>query len=283
MNQPEPKIRNVSDTALWVAMYRARETERPDALFRDPYAKRLAGARGERIADSMPYRGRDSWPFVARTLLFDQIILEQVQKGADMVINLGTGLDARPYRMALPASLQWIEVDLPQIIDYKEDVLGGDKPACKLERVRLDLANVNARREHFEQLGARTKQALIINEGVLAYLSPGEVGVLAQDLAAVPSFHYWVLDLASPGLLRMIQKQMPQLGQAGASLKFGPAEGPGFFTPHGWKPIAVHSILKTGVRHKRVPWMMRLVALLPESAGAQGSRPWSGVCLFEKA
>src|SRR4051794_2293342 len=45
----EPLIRNISDTALWVAMYRAWETERPDPVFRDPYARRLAGTRGEEI------------------------------------------------------------------------------------------------------------------------------------------------------------------------------------------------------------------------------------------
>jgi O-methyltransferase involved in polyketide biosynthesis len=41
-------IRNVSDTALWVATYRALESERPDALFNDPFARRLAGVRRDR-------------------------------------------------------------------------------------------------------------------------------------------------------------------------------------------------------------------------------------------
>ena len=42
-------IENVSDTALWVAIYRAIETDRPDAHFRDPLARRLAGDRGAAI------------------------------------------------------------------------------------------------------------------------------------------------------------------------------------------------------------------------------------------
>jgi O-methyltransferase involved in polyketide biosynthesis len=41
-------LRDVSDTALWFAMDRARETERRHPLFRDPYARRLAGERGLR-------------------------------------------------------------------------------------------------------------------------------------------------------------------------------------------------------------------------------------------
>ena len=43
-------ISHISDTARWVAAYRARESERPDAIFHDPYARRLAGLQGEEIA-----------------------------------------------------------------------------------------------------------------------------------------------------------------------------------------------------------------------------------------
>src|SRR6185369_17641435 len=45
-----PLVSNVSDTARWVATYRAQETARPDALFKDPFAERLAGERGRAIA-----------------------------------------------------------------------------------------------------------------------------------------------------------------------------------------------------------------------------------------
>ncbi len=70
--------------------------------------------------------------------------------------------------------------------------------------------------------------------------------------------------------------------QGGAPFKFGPKEGPGFFAPFGWKPVAVHSFLKTAARLKRLPLFLRLMALLPESSGAQGSRPWAGACLLAK-
>src|SRR5579859_5459056 len=123
MSQAEPVIRNISDTACWAAIYRARETERPEALFRDPFARKLAGARGEEIATSIPFSERQTWAWVTRTYLFDQFISEQVAVGADMVVNLAAGLDARPYRMPLPANLRWIEVDLPELLDYKERIL----------------------------------------------------------------------------------------------------------------------------------------------------------------
>ncbi|MBZ5537978.1 MAG: SAM-dependent methyltransferase [Acidobacteriia bacterium] len=283
MTHTEPILQTISDTARWAAVFRARESERPDALFRDLMARRLAGERGEQIADTLPYGDRHSWSFVIRTYVIDQLINDQVGQGVDMVINLAAGLDARPYRMVLPPSFQWIEVDLPEIINYKEKVLEGEKPAGNLERVGLDLVNVSARRELFERLSRKASKALIITEGLLPYLSAEEVGSLATDLATPPSFQRWILDLLSPGLVERLQQSLgPYLNHSGASMKFGPEEGPEYFTPYGWNPVKVHSMLTMGARLHRLSFWMRLVASLPEPTGRQGSRPWGGVCLYTK-
>jgi methyltransferase (TIGR00027 family) len=277
-NPAEPLIRNISDTALWVAVYRARETERPDALFRDSFARKLAGERGEQIARDLLAGQRYEWPYTARTVRFDQIVTEQIKQGTDMVINLAAGLDTRPYRMDLPSSMKWIEVDLPGIIDYKEAILGHEKPRCTLERVRLDLADIAGRRALFQKLGSNAGKVLVLTEGLLAYLTRDEVSALGRDLAAQSSFRDWAIDLCSPGLLKMLQKNLAALSEAGSPLKFGPEEGPDFFTTSGWKPVEVYSMLKTAAQIKRLPFFLRLMALLPESKGRQGSRPWGAVC-----
>ena len=166
---------------------------------------------------------------------------------------------------------------------YKEDILKMEAPRCSLERVALDLSNVTARRELFDQLGRKASKVLIITEGILVYLSADEVIALAQDLRMPSSFHRWAIDLASPGLLRILQRHLqPKLDQAGATLKFGPKEGPLFFVPHGWKPIEVRTLLKTAAHLKRLSFWMRLLAKFPESTGEQGSRPWGGVCLLAR-
>jgi methyltransferase (TIGR00027 family) len=276
--QEQQLIRNISDTALWVAVFRARETERQDALFRDPFARKLAGERGEQIAKGMQAGLRYEWPYTARTVRFDQIVAEQIKQGTDMVINLAAGLDTRPYRMDLPPALQWIEVDFPAMIDYKEEVLAGEKLRCTLERVRLDLSDVKARRALFQRLGSNTRKVLVLTEGLLVYLTRDEVSALGRDLAAQASFRDWAIDLCSPGLLKMLQKNLGALSEAGSPLKFGPEEGPEFFTPSGWKPVEVYSMLKTAARIRRLPFFLRLMSLLPESNGRQGSRPWGAVC-----
>jgi methyltransferase (TIGR00027 family) len=279
MAKPEQSlIRNISDTALWVAVYRARETEREDALFRDPFARKLAGERGEQIARDLQAGQRYEWPYTARTVRFDQIIAEQTRQGTDMVINLAAGLDTRPYRMDLPASLKWVEVDLTAMIDYKEEILGQEKPRCALERVRLDLADVAGRRALFQKLGSSARKILVITEGLLVYLTRDEVSALGRDLAAQNNFCDWGIDLCSPGLLKTLQKNLAALSEAGSPLKFGPEEGPEFFNASGWKAVEVYSMLKTAARIKRLPFFLRLMSFLPESNGRQGSRPWGAVC-----
>jgi methyltransferase (TIGR00027 family) len=280
--QSEPLIRNVSDTARWVAVYRARETERPDAHFRDPFARRLAGERGEQIAKSMPLGRDNDWSMITRTYLGDQFINEQVQEGVDMVINLAAGLDARPYRMQLPASLKWIEVDLPEILAYKEEILHDEKPVCSLERIRLDLSNAALRRDLFAELGDRSQKALIITEGLLIYLTAEGVAGLAKDLGAPPSFQSWILDIASPGLLRLLAKRMAKQLNEAAPFKFAPPEGPNFFIPYGWKPVDVQSFLKNAARLKRLSLLFRIFALFPETEKSRRDRPWSGMCLLKK-
>lgn len=279
----EPLIRNISDTARWAAVYRAQETERSDALFRDPFARRLAGDRGQQIAASMTMHNRNSWSWVMRTYVFDQYIERQLSAGVDTVLNLAAGLDARPYRMPVSPTLRWIEVDLPELLAYKEEVLRGEKPRCVLERVPMDLSDVAKRRALFDQIGASSKRVLILSEGLLLYLDPEAVGVLATDLARPASFRSWIFDIVSPGLLTMLKNQGGQaLERAGAPFKFAPVEGPAYFQRYGWRPLEVRSTFKAASTTGRLPWRLKLFGLFPESNGSQGKRPWSGLCLMTR-
>ncbi len=274
-------VRNISDTARWVAYFRARESERPDALFRDPFAARLAGERGFQIANTLLEGNKHEWAWVARTYLFDQFLAREIEHGADLVVNLAAGLDARPYRMQLPASLRWVEVDFPEIISYKEEILDGEKPACKLERIPLDLSDLDARRKLFAELNQQAKRIVVSTEGLLIYFTTEAVGSLAGDLARGMHVQSWIIDLASPGQLKLMQRTTgKELSEAGAAFKFGPPEGPKFFHPYGWDSQEVQGLLKTAARLNRAP--AQLLSLLPEPKGAPGNYPWTGVCLLQR-
>jgi methyltransferase (TIGR00027 family) len=278
-------IENVSDTARWVAVYRAMESARPDALFRDPYADRLAGERGHQILDSMKHGRAYAWPMIVRTAIFDEILLEAVRK-ADLVVNLAAGLDARPWRLPLPPELCWVDVDLPGILNYKTEMLRAESPKCRYEAVTLDLRDAEARRTLFARLGAGSKRAIVVTEGLLIYLDPEQVGTLATDLHAQPSFQEWLIDLASPQLLkRMSRTWGKSVAAGGAPFKFAPAEGSAFFRPYGWREAQSRSTWEEAKRLNRRlkgACIWELIARLMPKSKQEEFRRFSGYVVLER-
>jgi methyltransferase (TIGR00027 family) len=279
-------IHNISDTARWVAVYRAMETERPDAHFKDPYARMLAGERGIEIVEKMPRAKRAAWAMIVRTAVFDEIILRLVNlQGVDTVVNLAAGLDSRPYRLALPPTLNWIEVDLPGILDYKEEILRDHHPVCRLERVRLDLSDAVARKELFARIEKQAKMVLVLTEGLLVYLPREEVASLARDLAAQRNFRWWLIDLASPVLLELLNKWFSKsLGPAGVRMQFAPEEGPDFFVSYGWKPVEFRATFMESQRLKRempMAWLVKVLSLFSSKKRREGFQK-VGIVLLER-
>ncbi len=273
---------DISDTARWVAYYRALESERPDALFQDVFARRLAGERGKAIAESMPGAERGaSWPMVVRTQLIDELVLKSIAEGADCVLNLAAGLDTRPYRLDLPASLSWVEADLPALLKEKERLLTNERPHCRLRREPVDLTQPSARRGFLQRTLEGFERALVLTEGLLVYLEAQEVRGLGEDLAAQKAIAFWMLDLASPAILRMLQRRTHARLGAGAQMKFAPANGVRFFEAMGWQPLDIRSYLQEGLRLKRLPPMLRLLAPFSHADPRNpGRRPWAAVVRF---
>ena len=282
------KIENVSDTARWVAVYRAMETARPDAIFRDPFAARLAGERGESIVRAMRRGRATAWAMIVRTAVFDEIILDHVNAGGvDLVLNLAAGLDARAWRLRLPSTLRWVDVDLPGILDYKLEALRDEKTLCHYDAIRLDLRDADRRQALFSQLGADASRVLVLSEGLLVYLTPEQVGGLARDLHGPSSFHWWLIDIASPRLLKIMKKYWGKNLEAGnAPFQFGPAEGTRFFEPYGWREAQFRSTIDDARRLRRempVMWLWRALARLRSRATRQEMSRFSGIALLERA
>ncbi len=275
-------VENISDTARWVAIFRAEESERADAVFHDPLARRLAGEKGKQIADAIGFSRQNSWSFVARIYLFDEYIKQHVEQGYDMIVNLAAGLDARAYRMQLPKTLEWLDVDLPAMINYKNEILQHEKPKCAYRSIALDLSDRKARNGLFQQLNNECKKALVATEGLIIYLAYEQVAELSLDLSAQNHFRRWVFDLSSAALLEMIKKEMqPALKGSGATFQFAPEEGEEFFEKYGWKHIESKSNLKAAANLNRLNDELKAYAEMPEPPGPHRPFPWSGVCLLE--
>ena len=280
-------ISDVSDTARWVAVYRAEESERADALFRDPFARRLAGELGAEIARSVKYSMYTKWTVIIRTRLIDDWIHELIdQEGIDTVINLGAGLDTRPYRMELPTELNWIEVDYPHIIQYKEKILENEKLRCNLERFGLDLADRKLRQELFAKLALRSKKCLILTEGVVVYLTNDQVTELAQDLKAHPSFQFWIAEYLSPHVVKHLTHSSRMKHMKNAPFQFNPRDWYQHFAEQGWKERETRYTGELSIRLKRpgpAPWWLKTLRLFMSSQARKKYHQFSGFTLFSSS
>lgn len=286
MTSQEPLIRDVSDTALWVAAYRAEESERPDALFRDPLSGRLAGARGFEIARRVKQPAVRTG-VILRTAVMDAMIVEAVrERGADTVLNLAAGLDCRPYRLELPAGLRWIEADLPGLIEDKDRALADERPRCRLERVSADLADREAAAGVIESAASGSRRVLAVSEGFLGYLEPDVVGGLAAGLRAQPAVAEWVTELIGAHVASRVRNAGDELKADGARVIFAPEEGTAFFGPFGWSEAEYRDVFYEGPRLGRdsAVWRaVRLVArLMPPDRRARLERGL-GVVRLERA
>ncbi len=257
-------IENVSDTAFWIAHYRAVESARPDALFHDPFAGLLAGERGKKIAQTMPMSFMTEWVVAIRTCIIDDYVRTAIAEGVDTVVNLGAGLDTRPYRMDLPGTFLWVEADYPRMIEFKETRLSREVPRCKLERVALDLADRAARQRLLSDVDARSKKLLVLTEGVVPYLSAEEAGSLAADLKAMRHISYWIVDYLSPEAIKFRATGRLTRKTKNAPFKFKPADWSTFFREHGWCAKEMRYLSEEGDRRKRparVPLFLKAVML----------------------
>lgn len=189
-----PGLAGVGRTALGVAMVRAMESRRRDRLFCDPYAAAfLSAARdvfdpAERGAvaclSGLSGAGTAFWSqVVVRTRFFDDYLVDAVGRGIRQVVLLAAGLDTRAYRLHWPADVRLFELDRPDVLEFKRQVLGtrAAVPRCDYRPVPGDL-----REDWAEQLtgaGLRADQPTAwLLEGLLIYLSATEVAHMLRRL-----------------------------------------------------------------------------------------------------
>lgn len=262
-------MKNISETAYLVAMYRALETEREDALFQDFLARRLAGGLGEILVEVIGEKQKVTSAIAIRTKIIDELIVQVVEsENIDLVVNIAAGLDTRPYRLSLPSSLHWIEIDLPAILSYKEQQLKYEQPVCFLELVHLDLTDIISRRIIFSEINKLGKQVLIITEGLLSYLPEAQVATLAVDFFEQPNFNLWLFELVSPLALQSstwsyTEKIFNQYFAGGdQTLLFAPESGEKFFLEYGWNVEEIKSVWQESIRFNRGVTFARLLDTL---------------------
>jgi len=263
--------RNVEDTAFVVAGLRAAESERRNPAFHDALARKLAGQPGSE--GLRPGSAGLAWYVVIRTVIIDGLIQRLAAGDVDTVVNLGAGLDTRPYRLDLPASLRWVEVDLPGVIDFKTERLADETPKCRLERYACDLADRAQRRKLLTSLSQNAGRSLVLTEFVIPYLTEDSVADLAVDLRRMEGIAYWIVEYFAP----VARPNRKPAADGSGWLKFRPVDWFGFFQQRGWRAGEVHSFSEAANRLGRqfpLPARTRLALRLKRLfAVPRGRRP----------
>jgi methyltransferase (TIGR00027 family) len=203
MSPPVGEIAHVSDTALMVAACRAHETELEDAFVRDPFAARLAGERGFAILAALPHSNVLRLGLAIRTRFVDELLLEALrQYPIATVLSVGCGLDTRPWRIDFAPGLRWIEIDFAGVLDYKEQLMSGEAPRCRRERLTLDVNDPAQRRAMYKTAGSDL--ALMITEGLLLYLPAATVEALAAESCGHSGVAHWISDITTSAFSKVL-------------------------------------------------------------------------------
>lgn len=204
MATADGSINHVSDTALMVAACRALETDAPDGFVKDPFAARLAGERGMAILQGLARPEMMQFGVGIRSHFIDELLLEALGSNRiETVLSLGCGLDTRPWRLDLPRDLRWIEVDFPEMLDYKEGLMSGETPRCRRERLTADLNDPMQRRTLYTAVGQGP--AFMITEGLLMYLPAATVEALAAESPQESGIAHWMCDIMSTEFSKAVQ------------------------------------------------------------------------------
>jgi methyltransferase (TIGR00027 family) len=247
---PVTSMSGVGLTARWVAANRALETDRPDPLYRDPYARELAGDAGFDMLYTMRALGgapdaATPDPYLSiRTRFLDDGLLASVRDSAiAQVVILAAGMDARAFRLDWPKGTRLFEIDRDDVFRHKEPVLARlqAQAACDRRVVRQDLAQPWA--EALIQSGFDPSQpSAFLAEGLLYYLDEPSVASMFDTLRRIAATGSWLgLDVITPDVLTtpFMRAYLNRLEQLGCPWKSGIADPDAFLAVHGWRSTNV--------------------------------------------
>lgn len=243
MTPPTGLPTGVSRTAVLIAQAREAETARADRLFSDPLAGPLIEAAGRIPAVSEAGR-RAAQHFVLRTRYFDDRLLDAARAGVRQVVLLAAGLDTRAFRLDWPAGTRLFEVDLPELISFKEKVLAdqGAQPACTRTAVAADLREdwPAALRDAGFDAAAPT---VWLVEGVLMYLTPEDGARVLEgvELLSAPGSRLAVEHVNRAYIdLPQMAPAMGKLAATQAAWLSSVEDPKAWLAPYGWHAEIAH-------------------------------------------
>jgi methyltransferase (TIGR00027 family) len=272
----------IAPTSRWMAAARARESERADRLFDDPLAAALAGPEGFAWLERMESAAHSDSPRlypVIRTRFFDDFLLDACGRlGISQVVLAAAGLDTRAFRLDWPSGTHVYELDLPEVLNIKEDVIEAAEAesSCERRTVRVDLSQETWPEALLDAGYWPERSSVWLIEGLLFYLTRAAVHELLEKVGALTTTGSLLgLDVMNRGLFfsPVAWPMQATLARHGAPGRFGTNDPETLMAHHGWE-AEVTQPGEGGANYGRWPRPMvpREVPGLPRSFLVQARR-----------
>jgi methyltransferase (TIGR00027 family) len=267
----------VATTGLLVAAMRAEESKRPDRLFEDPFAAALAGPEGfGALATWRAATGSPGVPIIeVRTRFFDEALLRAMDGGVRQFVILAAGMDSRAFRLSWPAGARVFEIDQPEVVARKAELLRDVRPTCARVALGVNLAEdwpAKLAASGFD-LGVPT---FWLVEGLFQYLNEEAVRALLARIDALAAPHSMLLfDVLGRSLLEApaLAPALRVMKEWGAPWRFGTDEPAGLLPAARWNTRSTEPA-QVGHRWGRWPFapMPKGVPGVPRSYFVEGTK-----------
>jgi methyltransferase (TIGR00027 family) len=241
----------LGQTSQWMAAVRSCENERPDRLFEDPLAEAFADSEGFGWMSRMEFAqlwGGPGLYIVIRTRFFDDFLIHSSWSAeVRQIVLLAAGMDARAFRLEWPPNTRLYELDRPEVLNAKEDIVArsGLQATCERHVIRTDLGRSSWRQALLDADYTPEEPAVWLVEGLLFYMDEATIHSLLEGIAALSASHSsWLgADLMNRDLLvsPMMWPLLATFAGYGVPGRFGTNDPETLFAKHGWKVQAIQA------------------------------------------
>ena len=207
------------ETMLMTLSGRAIQSQWEHPVLRDPWAEEAMRHIDYDMSQSL--KGVSSWGIwkkigptiiATRAATFDLLTTRYLADHPDAaVLHVGCGMDSRVFRVDPPTTVQWFDVDYPDVIDLRRQLFPERNGAYHL--IGAPLSDVRWLDEV-----PRDRPGLLIAEGVLHYLSEPDVKALLNAVVAHFPRGQLIFDICNPFI---VKRAGSNVGGTGATYKWG--------------------------------------------------------------